>query len=93
MKAITPFNKTDIFQTQVIPLLDRIRDICHKNQIPYYFTAAVQSTNKDTEYFQAGETAPPMGLEVKQDLIVEHIKIGTGNCEVIIADHIPDIEV
>lgn len=89
--ASTIYDKSELFEEKVRPLMKQITDICRTNSIPFFFSAAVKNQVDDTKYENIALTALPMGIYLKNDQLVEHIKVSSG----FIAsppDVIPDLE-
>lgn len=87
----TEFDKSEIFNEHIAPLIEKIDALCTANQIPFYFTAAVKNSAAGTTYESRARTAVPMGVSLMNDLMVNHVKVNAG-FEVVFPDIIPDIE-
>jgi hypothetical protein len=85
------YNKTSVYESQIVPLLSEITTICEKEKIPFFFSAAVKNTDKETIYRDVTDGTIAMGVLLNDDRIVEYLKIAAGY-EVILPDVIPDIE-
>lgn len=87
----TYYDRKSIYEEKVKPLVNQIEEICRLNGIPFFFTAAVKNSADGTEYVNKAMTALPMNIYLKDDKLVEHVKVSAG-FEVVVPDHIPDIE-
>lgn len=91
MADITVYDKRENYAEKVKPLLDRLEETCRSCGIPFFFTAAVENSESGTDYETLSFSALPMGIFLKDDKLVNHIKVAAG-FEVIIPDRVPDIE-
>ena len=91
MSKITEYDKSKLFEEEVRPLLTKIESICKANALPFFFTAATVSTEQGTTYENSASTALPMGIFLRNDQLVEHVKVAAG-FETTAPDRIPDVE-
>lgn len=84
------YDKTDVYNEKIVPLLDQLEKICTKEQIPFFFSAAVANNEETTSYEQRARTAAPMGFGITKDLLVEHVKVCAG-FEVVVSETLPEI--
>lgn len=90
-KQLTHYDKKMVFDKEVQPLVEKIESICRTNNIPFFFTAAVKNDGNDTEYVSRTLSALPMDIYLKNDRLINHIKVAAG-FEVTYPDQIPDVE-
>ena len=91
MSAITKYDKRELFDQEVKPLLSKIESVCKSSGIPFFFSAATESSDTGTTYENYACSALPMGIFLLNDHFVEHIKVSAG-FKTTIPDSIPDIE-
>lgn len=87
----TEYDKSEIFNEHIAPLIDRIDGLCATYQIPFFFTAAVKNNAAGTKYENRGRTAIPLGITLMNDLLANHMMVCNG-FDVVFPDVIPDIE-
>lgn len=85
------YDKKEIFENILKPLVDQIDELCGIHQIPYFVTIAVENAADHTLYESRARTAAPMGITLTNDLLTNHVKVSAG-FDVVLPDHIPDIE-
>lgn len=85
------YDKRALYNEQIKPLIQEIEQRCVIAEIPFFFTAAVANSEKNTEYASAARTALPMGIHLRDDQFINHVKVSAG-FEVIMPDEIPTIE-
>lgn len=90
MEKSNSYDKTAVFEKQVKPLLDQLERICRDRCIPFYATFAIANDKDGTVYENISNGALPMGIELKDDRLVEHLKIAAGWQAM--AGTIPEIE-
>lgn len=76
--VLTPFDKRDVFASAIEPQIQKLKELCDKNQIPFFLCCAVANDEEQTTYEQYACGALPMGLVLKDDKLVEHVKIAAG---------------
>ena len=91
MNNITIFDKKKEYQTSIAPLVKKLDTLCKELDIPYFFSAAVAGNEEDTEYANECRSPLTMELYLKNDLIVDHLKVCSG-FRVIIPDDLPNLE-
>ena len=87
----TIFDKTDVYQSEIAPLVKQKDELCGRNQIPFFFCAAVANDEEKTSYENQTRTGLPMGVHLTNDQMTNHVKVAAG-FDVILPDVIPDIE-
>jgi len=76
--VVTPFDKRDVFESTIAPQIQKLKELCDQHQVPFYLCCAVANNDEKTTYEQYACGALPMGLVLKDDKFVEHIKIAAG---------------
>lgn len=92
MNKPTTYDKKAAYQEKVAPLMASVEALCKELSIPFFFTAAVANTDRDTEYVTEGRSALPMGIMLTDDKIVDHLKVCSG-FRAIVPDSIPEIDI
>lgn len=85
------YDKRALYNEQIKPLIQEIERQCALAELPFFFTAAIVSSEKGTEYASAARTALPMGIHLRDDQFINHMKVCAG-FEVIMPDEMPTIE-
>ena len=75
---ITVYDATAIYDDQILPLVDKIREICILKKIPFFITAAVKSTDEDTEYKNDGILTGSTDIHLKDDRFTKFLLICRG---------------
>lgn len=88
---MTVYNKSDVFDTQIKDLIEQIQQICKKENIPFFFSAAVENNVADTKYEVYALTATPMELSLAEDDIVKHINVFNG-FDTVPPENLPELE-
>lgn len=91
MNTTTIYDKKKEYQATVAPLVKKLDALCKELGIPYFFAAAVKSDEEDTEYINEGRSPITLGYYLKEDIIVDHLKLCSG-FRVIIPEELPDLE-
>lgn len=91
MSKISNYDKSKDYQTSIAPLVKKLDELCKELSIPYFFSAAVKSSEKETEYVNECRSPITMNIFLKDDLIVDHLKLCSG-FRVIIPEELPDLE-
>ncbi|MBQ3010204.1 MAG: hypothetical protein IJA20_06040 [Methanocorpusculum sp.] len=92
MNKPTNYNKKDVYEEKIAPLMDTVEALCKEHSIPFFFAAAVANTDRDTEYVNESRSALPMGVVLTDDKIVDHLKVCSG-FRAIVPDSIPEIDI
>ena len=72
------YDKTLNYRTKVLPLVEQLKEILEKEEIPYFMTFCL-ANNKETSIFQQeGASSEVYGIELTKDQIKEHIKVANG---------------
>jgi hypothetical protein len=70
------YNKTSVYESQIVPLLSEITTICEKEKIPFFFSAAVKNTDKETIYRDVTDGTIAAGYEVILPDVIPDIELG-----------------
>ena len=99
-KEYTIFDKTDIYNEEIQPILDKLDIVCKANKIPYFFTACVKNDETESEYRNEGNLCGSNEFVLKTDKITDFFRILCGfkletkqNGEYVIAPPGEDIEI
>jgi hypothetical protein len=73
------FDKTEVFKSEIAPILGDIKEICKKEKIPFFFTLAVSEQGEaKTKCRQDALTPPGLGIALYDDRIRDHVLICLG---------------
>lgn len=67
MSEIKIYDKTDVYNKQLAPLIAEIRKICRLNDIPFIYCFAISNSKTKTKYEVDGVGAIPLGFELTED--------------------------
>ena len=74
-KKTTPYDKTKEYDKYIREKVEELRMLCYDNDIPMFFTAAVQNSDSGTIYESAMVNDDVRGLVLKKDRISDMVKI------------------
>ena len=92
MNKPTTYDKKAAYEEKIAPMMTTVESLCKELNIPFFFTAAVANSERDTEYVNESRSALPMGVVLTDDKIVDHLKVCSG-FRAIIPDTIPEIDI
>lgn len=74
----TIYDKKDVFDKQMKPVLDELVSICRNHKIPFFYTACVANDDEHSEY--RSDVVSPVGYDVilSDDKISKHIGVTAG---------------
>lgn len=78
MSDITVFDKTDIYENEVLPIVEHLRMVCSKNEIPMFLTIAVKNDDNGTVYKNEMISAVSAGIHLKNEHLVNHVNVMNG---------------
>lgn len=71
------FDKTELYNEQLKPLVQNIRRICIDHGMPMFFTVAIR--DDDTTFYQSEAlTTKALGISLQNDHIPKHINVFNG---------------
>ena len=91
MATPTSFDKSNVFVEKLCPIIAQLDKICAEEKIPYFLTIATANNADGTHYENSARSPAPMGVELSDDIIINHVKVSAG-FEVILPDSLPEIE-
>lgn len=74
----TEIHQTKYFEEECRPLLEELKQKCYMAGIPYFFCAAVENNQEDTEYIADGYLTGSSQIKLKNDHIKHHMMIMDG---------------
>ena len=74
----TIFDKKDIYEKELAPLVAEVLKICTREKIPFHIATAVKNDNEDTEYINDGYTTGANNISLADDKIRYHLMIDGG---------------
>lgn len=72
------FNKMEIYQEKVAPLVNRISQICSLYQMPFFCSVCIRDDGKKTEYVNTMSPSISNGIALADDKILQHINVANG---------------
>jgi len=72
------FNKKKEFKKGVMPLLEKIDEICREEKVPYFFSAAVASDGEKYDYERKALTPTELGVVLPDSEIMHHMMVAKG---------------
>lgn len=75
---ITVFNKTEIYKTQVKPLIQKAMNICSANDMPMFFACCTENDEKKSEYVKECVSPQSHGVRLSQDYFSNLIAVTLG---------------
>lgn len=69
----TIFDKKDVYDREIAPLVAQIKKICKLNDIPMIFTFAVANDEKDTTYVTEGSSTGSMNINLTDDCFENYL--------------------
>lgn len=63
-KKITEFDKREIYETKIEPLVNKLADFCMMQRIPFFFACCVANDKKNSEYKYDGNSPEMLGLKL-----------------------------
>lgn len=75
---MTKYDKKTEFDTQVKKHLIALKKACIKNDIPFFFAAAIKNDNSKTEYVKEIYSGMAANKELKEDFFPEFMKVTLG---------------
>jgi hypothetical protein len=72
------YDKKDTFENDIRPLAERIREICKRERIPFFYTFAVSLESGATSYESIFASPEETEAHLTEDHIKEHIRIASG---------------
>lgn len=76
--TIKSFDKEEIFETKIKPLLQEITSICSANDIPMFFSACVKETGTNSEYKNECVSPQSHGMNLSNDHFSDYIGVTLG---------------
>ena len=77
-KELSVFDKRELFEEEVTPLLEEIKTFCKVNKIPFFFSACVKNDNEGSEYIHDGNLCESNKIVLTDDKITDFIRILCG---------------
>jgi len=72
------YDKTKDFEEEILPLVEKLRQICSLNDIPFFFSAAITNDSSGTEYRTIALTPSITGTGLKKDYFKDFINVTNG---------------
>ena len=78
MKEITVFDKTEIYENEILPVVAHLRQLCSMNEIPMFLSIAVKNDESGTEYRNDMISAVSTGIVLKDEHLTNHVNVING---------------
>lgn len=72
------YDKKDLYNKEIAPLLRELLVACDRYQIPMFATFAIGDTGKDTVYQSEMISSMNAGVRLSEDLLPKHVNILNG---------------
>ena len=72
------FDKQDVFNSQIKPLLEKIAVICNDNQMPMFYTVVTQDNKEGTKYESKLLDSDFVGAKIKDDKFPDFLNLING---------------
>lgn len=84
MKEKDVFDGTEVYMTQIRPLVNELKTLCEEHRVPFVFSAAVKETGKETAYentiFSGQSYAEEERIDVPRERITELVEEISHKC-------------
>lgn len=77
-KKITKFDKKEYFKRECQPLLNDLVNKCSVHDLPFFFSACVESTENETVYIADGVMTGSKDIVLFDDRIKRHMLVQSG---------------
>ena len=77
-KPITAYNKKQVFQTQIAPHLQAIKELCVINEVPFISCFAIANDEKKTSYVYDGTMPGMYNIDLTDKTINKHLLVANG---------------
>lgn len=78
MKESDRFDKTQEYNDEILDLVVKLRIACNRNKIPMFVSICTKNDEKGTVYKNEMVSAASSGIKLKDDKLVEFVKILNG---------------
>ena len=78
-----------VFETEIKPLAEEIRDLCSRLRIPMFAAFCVYDDEKETKYENFAAGSASQGIKLTRDEIIKHINVANG-FDTKLPSHVPD---
>lgn len=77
-KNITPYDKSEIFETQIQPLVKKILNVCSINDIPMFFACCPSNDENVSQYIKECVSPQSHNISLSQDYFSNLIAVTLG---------------
>ncbi len=74
-KELTIYDKTQLYEETILPLIKEIKKVCKLNNVPFFITTAVKNTHEKTFYENDGNLTGSNSINLKKDNFKNIIKV------------------
>lgn len=78
MKNSNYFDKTKVYEEQISELVERLRIVCNREQMPMFLTVCVANDKNETSYKNEMVGTKSSGLMLTDDKIIRHVNVLNG---------------
>lgn len=72
------FDKTENYNSNILPILEKLKKACIKNEIPFFFAACVKNDENTSEYEKEIYSGLAHDISLTKDYIPDLVKITLG---------------
>lgn len=77
-KTITTYDKTDIYETEVLKRVQELLRLCNKEQMPIFISVAVKNDEEGTEYKNEMYASATNNVFLTDDLFPNFVNVTNG---------------
>lgn len=77
-KELTVYDHTELYNSEIVPLLKQIDIICKANKIPFLFCACVKNDQDGSEYTYEGNLCGSNNIVLNEDKMTDFVRILAG---------------
>lgn len=74
----TVFDKTEVYNNQIMPLVVQIKQICQRERMPFFISTCIKNSDEGSEYKSDMTGSASNKIQLKQDHIVDYVKVLNG---------------
>ncbi len=78
METATDFNNKAVYEEQIAPLVQQLKNVCIHNNIPFFIGVPVKNNEKETKYAYDGLMPNMFNVVLKDDRIAKHLLVANG---------------
>ena len=75
---MTEFNRKDVYDKKIQPIVSELKKQCELNTIPMFVTCCVANSDEKTEYKSDAISTGSKGIVLKDDHLEKHLCVANG---------------